>query len=182
MLTRRLLHSPNRATAIFETPQELSFALAELVNATTQKDSSLGFEVVRAKDRLNCPVTDGSSVFISAEAVTKKVETDANGKKLPENKRIPEEQKLIDLPISVMRSIIKKLFSDEEFSEDAEYMLPDTIREKTARHAEALRRIVGGATAELTLSVELSHERVVLGAVFSCDVVRTNARRWRRRG
>jgi hypothetical protein len=150
MLTRRLLHSPNRATAIFETPQELSFALAELVNATTQKDSSLGFEVVRAKDRLNCPVTDGSSVFISAEAVTKKVETDANGKKLPENKRIPEEQKLIDLPISVMRSIIKKLFSDEEFSEDAEYMLPDTIREKTARHAEALRRQKdhGNLTAE----------------------------------
>ena len=50
-----------RATAIYPTPKKLSCALAELIEGTNQKQEAIdnGFTVVRVKDRMNVPASDG---------------------------------------------------------------------------------------------------------------------------
>ncbi len=64
-----------RATAVFKTPGDMMKALKILIDSdqslgksqTDQPSDDLGFQVVRCKDRLNQPISDGTSVFITAK-------------------------------------------------------------------------------------------------------------------
>ena len=57
-----------RATAVYETPREMANALVKLV------EGNQDFEVVRCKDRMNKPVSEGYSIFIAFRGLLKQSE------------------------------------------------------------------------------------------------------------